>query len=124
VMFIAEHILGFFGRKYHRPSVYFTEAALEALKRHPWPGNIRELRNTIERAVILSTSDRVEVEDISGQTTVAGSLPRIGDAVSLAKIEEEHIRRVLAGSKSLQDAADTLGIDQATLWRRRKRYGI
>ncbi|HTY22742.1 MAG TPA: helix-turn-helix domain-containing protein [Desulfomonilaceae bacterium] len=39
-------------------------------------------------------------------------------------MEEEHIRRVLAASKSLQEAADTLGIDQATLWRRRKQYGI
>jgi NtrC-family two-component system response regulator AlgB len=40
------------------------------------------------------------------------------------KIEEEHIRRVLATAKSIQEAADILGIDQATLWRRRKKYGI
>ena len=124
VMSLAELLLGFFGRKYHRPSICFTEAARESLKQHSWPGNIRELRNTIERAVILSSSDRVGAEHIPGKTVVAGSLPRIGDAISLARIEEEHIRRVLAGSKSLQDAADTLGIDQATLWRRRKRYGI
>jgi NtrC-family two-component system response regulator AlgB len=49
---------------------------------------------------------------------------RPGDRVSLEKIEEEHIRRVLATTKSLQEAADILGIDQATLWRRRKKYGI
>jgi NtrC-family two-component system response regulator AlgB len=49
---------------------------------------------------------------------------RPGDRVSLEKIEEEHIRRVLAMTKSLQEAADILGIDQATLWRRRKKYGI
>jgi hypothetical protein len=42
----------------------------------------------------------------------------------LKKIEEEHIRRVLAITKSLQEAADILGIDQATLWRLRKKYGI
>jgi NtrC-family two-component system response regulator AlgB len=54
----------------------------------------------------------------------SNSVTRIGDRISLEKIEEEHIRRVLATTKSLQEAADILGIDQATLWRRRKKYGI
>jgi NtrC-family two-component system response regulator AlgB len=49
---------------------------------------------------------------------------RLGDPVRLDRIEEEHIRRVLAAARSLQEAADILGIDQATLWRRRKQYGI
>jgi NtrC-family two-component system response regulator AlgB len=48
----------------------------------------------------------------------------VGDPVRLERIEEEHIRRVLASAKSLQEAADILGIDQATLWRRRKQYGM
>jgi NtrC-family two-component system response regulator AlgB len=47
-----------------------------------------------------------------------------GGLVSLDQIEEKHIRNVLASTKSLQEAADILGIDQATLWRRRKRYNI
>jgi NtrC-family two-component system response regulator AlgB len=48
----------------------------------------------------------------------------VGHSVRLDKIEEEHIRRVLVSAKSFQEAADILGIDQATLWRRRKQYGI
>jgi NtrC-family two-component system response regulator AlgB len=52
------------------------------------------------------------------------SSPKIGDPVSIEKIEEQHIRRILANTRSLQEAADILGIDQATLWRRRKKYGI
>jgi NtrC-family two-component system response regulator AlgB len=52
------------------------------------------------------------------------SKAHIGDPVTLEKIEEQHIRRVLVTTKSLQEAADILGIDQATLWRRRKKYGI
>jgi NtrC-family two-component system response regulator AlgB len=48
----------------------------------------------------------------------------LGDAVPLAVVEENHIRRVLAATKSLQEAADILGIDQATLWRKRKQYGL
>ncbi|MBI5248556.1 MAG: sigma-54-dependent Fis family transcriptional regulator [Desulfomonile tiedjei] len=121
---LAVHILSFFGRKYHRPSIRFAEEALDAMKQYSWPGNIRELRNAIERAAILCRSDLVGPEHIPGRMTSAGTVPRIGDAVTLEKIEEEHIRRVIARSKSLQEAADTLGIDQATLWRRRKQYGI
>jgi NtrC-family two-component system response regulator AlgB len=44
--------------------------------------------------------------------------------ISLEKLEELHIRRVLAATKSLDEAAEVLGIDAATLWRRRKKYGI
>jgi NtrC-family two-component system response regulator AlgB len=52
------------------------------------------------------------------------SIPNIGDPVRLERIEELHIRRILATARSLQEAAEILGIDQATLWRRRKKYGI
>ncbi|MBI4962223.1 MAG: sigma-54-dependent Fis family transcriptional regulator [Desulfomonile tiedjei] len=124
VVSLAEQLLAFFGRKYHRPFIGLTQEALEALKQYAWPGNVRELRNAIERAAILCQSDRVGVEYVPGKTMAAETVPKIGDAVSLARIEEEHIRRVIATSKSLQEAADTLGIDQATLWRRRKQYGI
>ena len=121
---LAELLLAFFGRKYHGHFIGFTEEAVVALKQHPWPGNVRELRNAIERSVILCKSDRIGIEHVPGKISSTIAAPRIGDSVSLAKIEEEHIRRVLAASKSLQEAADTLGIDQATLWRRRKQYGI
>ncbi len=121
---IAEKVLAFFGRKYHRRLVGFGEDAAKALTEYAWPGNLRELRNVIERAAILSKSDRIAAEQMLGKGIATGTVPRIGDSVSLAKVEEEHIRRVLAASKSLQEAADTLGIDQATLWRRRKQYGI
>ena len=48
----------------------------------------------------------------------------LGDSISLDKLEELHIRRILAKTKSLDEAADVLGIDLATLWRRRRKYGI
>lgn len=124
VLPLAERLLAFFSRKYHRPLIGFSDDALEALKQYSWPGNVRELRNAIERAAILCHSDRVDVDCLLGKMISTSAVPKIGDAVSLARIEEEHIRRVIAGSKSLQEAADTLGIDQATLWRRRKHYGI
>jgi NtrC-family two-component system response regulator AlgB len=91
---------------------------------HVWPGNVRELRNTVERAVILGNDEKIGVNDLPGNITPTITTPAIGDKVALAAIEELHIRKVLASTSSLQEAADVLGIDQATLWRRRKTYGI
>jgi NtrC-family two-component system response regulator AlgB len=121
---LAERLLVFFGRVRHHLFRGFSEDALNSLKRYQWPGNIRELRNVIERTAILCRTDRVGIECLPGNLLSSDSTPRLGDNVSLEKIEEEHIRRVLAATKSIQEAADVLGIDQATLWRRRKKYGI
>jgi NtrC-family two-component system response regulator AlgB len=121
---LAERLLAFFGRARHHLFLGFTPEALQTLKRYHWPGNIRELRNVVERAAILCQADRVGIECLPENLLPSDFCTRIGDRVSLEKIEEEHIRRVLATTKSLQEAADILGIDQATLWRRRKKYDI
>jgi NtrC-family two-component system response regulator AlgB len=117
-------LLAFYGNIHHRGFTGFTEEAMQTMKRHAWPGNLRELRNVVERASILCRSDRIGVEYLPGAFSRAETTPAVGDLVSLEKIEEEHIRRVLASTGSLQEAAEVLGIDQATLWRRRKLYGI
>jgi NtrC-family two-component system response regulator AlgB len=121
---LAERLLQFFGRANHRQFLGFSEEALTALSNHDWPGNIRELRNIVERAEIMCPGDRVELEHLPDSLRPRSSAPRLGDPVNLEIIEEQHIRRILASVKSLQEAADILGIDQATLWRRRKQYGI
>jgi NtrC-family two-component system response regulator AlgB len=124
IVALAEKLLTFFSHKYHRPLNGFTNEALTSLQEYSWPGNVRELRNIVERAAILCPNDLVDSEYLPNKMISCDPVMRIGDPVSLSRIEEEHIRRVLAGSKSFQEAADTLGIDQATLWRRRKQYGI
>ena len=124
VMTFAERLLVFFGGARHHLFLGFTSEALQALKQYHWPGNLRELRNVVERAAILCQADRVGIEGLPENLLLSDSCARLGDRFSLEKIEEEHIRRVLATTKSLQEAADILGIDQATLWRRRKKYGI
>lgn len=121
---IAERLLAFFGRQRQRDYLGFTEEALDALRRYGWPGNVRELHNVIERATILCQSDKVGTECLPENLTPTHRAPNIGDPVSLEKLEELHIRRVLASSKSLQEAAEILDMDQATLWRRRKKYRI
>jgi len=124
VALLAERLLAFYGRNNHRSFSGFTKEALHALRHYHWPGNLRELSNVVERAAILSQTDRVGIEYLPANVLPRESIPNVGDQVTIEKIEEQHIRRILATTKSLQEAADILGIDQATLWRRRKKYGI
>ena len=124
VIALAEQLLIFYGRSNHQTFIGFTPEALLALRQYSWPGNVRELSNVIERAAIFCRTERVGIECLPGNLLPNVSLPTIGDPVTLEKIEEQHIRRILASTGSLQEAADILGIDQATLWRRRKKYGI
>jgi NtrC-family two-component system response regulator AlgB len=121
---LAYSMLFFFGRLNHKRLSGFTEEARVAIMNYDWPGNLRELRNLCERAAILCQSEYVGIDHLSDKMKASEPMLRVGDRVSLAGIEEGHIRRVLASTKSLQEAADVLGIDQATLWRRRKQYGI
>ncbi len=124
LMPLALEFLAYFSQVNHKTILGFTEEAEEALVGHNWPGNIRELCNTIERAVILGTGERIGKVDLPRHIIPVPSDPKIGEMLPLSTIEELHIRRVIASTSSLQEAADILGMDQATLWRRRKTYGI
>lgn len=122
---LARSMLLFFGRLNHKRFTGFTPEAERAMTSHAWPGNLRELRNVCERSAILCTAEQIGIEHLPGKFQAPDpASSRLGDHVSLSRIEEEHIRRVLASTRSLQEAAEILGIDQATLWRRRKQYGI
>lgn len=94
--------------------------ALEVLKRYDWPGNIRELRNVVERAVILSSNHQIEASDLA-EIVEPDSEIRVGARVTLEELETEHIKKVIANSKTLEEAAGVLGIDAATLYRKRKK---
>ncbi len=115
-------MLTFFSRR--RPLAGFTDEALAVLKSYAWPGNVRELRNVIERAAILTRGDRVGLEHLPAGISARGGEPKLGDPVPLDAIEAVHIRRLMATMPSVEDVARTLGIDAATLWRKRKKYGI
>lgn len=121
---LAEEFLVHFCRANHKSIIGFSDEAAGALCGYAWPGNVRELRNTVERAVILSSGKKVERGDLPGTIAPVAGTPALGDLVPLSVIEELHIRRVIANTSSLQQAADVLGMDQTTLWRRRKSYGI
>ena len=121
---LAERLLVFHARRNHRAPLGFSQEALGVLRQYPWPGNVRELSNVIERAVILSRGERIGPELLPSAAASDDTRAQAGDPIAIEKLEELHIRRVLASTPSLQEAARVLGIDQATLWRRRKQYGI
>ncbi len=123
VLPIARRFLADFTTRYARPLDGFSDAAEAAITAHGWPGNVRELHNAVERAAILSPGPLVEASALPFGTSAPES-PSVGAQVSLAALEEAHIRRVVAASPTLEAAAETLGIDSVTLWRRRKQYGI
>jgi len=121
---LAERFLAFFARQNHRGLLGFTEETRLVLQHYHWPGNVRELRNVLERAVLLSTGETIGVENMPLHLAPTPIEPKVGDLVSLESIEENHIRQVLAATKSLEEAARILGMDPVTLWRRRKKYGV
>lgn len=123
---LAEHLLQFFARQAGKPKLSFTEEARAALARYPWPGNVRELRNAIERGTILAAEETVGLADLPAQVGAAipHSALEVGSAVTLEQLEAEHIRRVLAATPTIEQAAVVLGIDPSTLYRKRKRYGL
>jgi NtrC-family two-component system response regulator AlgB len=126
VLPLADHLLRFFARAGGKPNASFTEEARAALERYPWPGNIRELRNAIERGVLLSAGPEVGLADLPAQVGAPAPLVlvEVGGAVTLEQLEAEHIRRILQCTASLDEAAALLGIDPSTLYRKRKRYGL
>jgi len=128
---LARYYLNFLQARQGRSGMTFSKACESAIAAHKWPGNLRELRNAVERAVILSATSTLESHDLGLSPSAPGSGERaaggpvvLGDDVSLEQVEREHIARVIATSRSLEAAARTLGIDPTTLKRKRKRYGL
>jgi NtrC-family two-component system response regulator AlgB len=125
VPLFAAYFLEKLGRENSKNVKRLTEKALHALQSYTWPGNIRELVNVIERATILAKGEEVTPDDLPEHIT--GFRPGEHSAkhlVSLAEVEREHIKAVLAQTASMEEAARVLGIDPATLWRKRKRYHL
>jgi two-component system, NtrC family, response regulator AlgB len=125
---LTDHLLAFFARQMGRNLSGFTAEARGGLARHTWPGNLRELRNTIERAAILAEGPEVGLADLPPRFTSPppGTVTpiEVGQPVSLEHLETEHLRRVLASAPSLEEASRILGIDPSTLYRKRKQYGL
>ena len=117
---IAQRHLDFFAHRAGKQFSGFTAAALETMKSYNWPGNLRELRNLVERAVILGSGDEIGADDFAEIIQVRSEF-RVGGSVTLEELENEHMRRVIANSRTIDEAAAVLGVDPATLYRRKKK---
>ena len=111
-------------RKFTARRKKITAEAMELLTGHAWPGNIRELRNVIDRAVLTTDLDTIDADDIalssSDLVTTAAHL-----RWTLEQLEETYIREVLRETRSnYSRAAEILGINRKTLLEKRRRYGL
>ena len=124
----AETFLAFYAWQNGKAIRSLSAEAMDYLRGYHWPGNLRELRNVIERAVLLAGQAKsqgvIGIQSLPPNLRAKDAPAQLGDLIPLEAIEELHIRGVLATTKSLESAARILGIDYATLWRRRKKYGL
>jgi NtrC-family two-component system response regulator AlgB len=125
----AEHYARHFATQCGRTEIGFDEDALSSLRHYGWPGNLREMCNAIERAVILSRGEKITARDLPAEMRlerIAADNPEAaaGATLTLEQLEVLHIRKVLERIPNLGEAATLLGIDQATLYRKRKKMGL
>ncbi len=122
---LAKHLLAFFSEQAGKQVTGFTNEALAALEHHRWPGNLRELRNAIERAVILTSDHEIGLAQLPAQLgkPLHEEECEVGANVTLEQLEAEHLRQILSRTDSLDEAASILGIDASTLYRKRKKLG-
>jgi len=126
---IARDFLRFFSTQCGKKIKRFSPSAERALLQYDWQGNLRELRNVVERAAILANGEQIELADLPDKmdSSAAHGAPvnatELGGRVTLEALENEHIRRVMGQTKTMEEAALVLGIDPATLYRKRKKLG-
>src|SRR5438128_8697301 len=120
---LAQSFLGFFARAARRSPQQLSPEAERAFLAYGWPGNIRELRNAIERAVILSPAQILQPQAFPERIAqTATTVPQLGADFTVEQVEREHILRVLARTRTQEEASHVLGVDASTLWRKRKKY--
>jgi two-component system, NtrC family, response regulator AlgB len=125
VLPLAERLLSAAVIRNRRTELRFSPDAQATIANYRWPGNVRELRNAVERAAVLSDSELIGPECLPDSLFQPALCASFGASSSnLEELEREQIIRVLAQSPTLQDAAETLGINATTLWRKRKRYKL
>ncbi len=122
---IARNYIDFYASRMGKGGLSLEPEVERAFIEYPWPGNLRELRNVVERALIFCDGDVITMDSLPDAFhNREESAIRPGYEVSLKQLEEEHIRRILARETNMERAALTLGIDTATLYRKRKKLGL
>jgi transcriptional regulator with PAS, ATPase and Fis domain len=115
---------------YQRPSIVLAPAAARWLQAQPWPGNVRQLQQAVERAVLVETRERLDVESFTelaaapGREPAGDSLPDVG-AMTLDEIERAMILKSLRHhGGNISKVAESLGLSRPALYRRFEKYEI
>jgi two-component system, NtrC family, response regulator AtoC len=115
VPLLASFFIDHYNREFRRRNRGLTPAAVAILEQHAWPGNIRELRNTIERAMLLATGDSIEKDDLvlTRATTVTNEFKLPPEGVNLEEVERQLLVQALERSHGNQThAGQMLGINR------------
>ena len=122
---MAQYLLDKVSADLGRGELRLDENSIQALKAYSWPGNIRELRNVIERAVLLSDQKTITINDLhfDGHTQVGS--PFLDSRLTLLELEKQHIERVLQEERGrVEKAAKRLGIPRSSLYQKIKKHQI
>jgi DNA-binding NtrC family response regulator len=123
ILLLAEHFLQFYRKKYAKPLLKINSAAMDKLNSYHWPGNIRELRHTIEKAVILSEGNTLKPSDFLFSVEEATS--KEPDTLNLEEVERTTIMKALKKHRgNLSKTANELGITRKTLYSKIEKYGL
>ena len=115
ILLLARHFVARFSEEAGKPRSRFSDNALSVLRNYNWPGNVRELENVIQRLVVMTDGEHIEVPDLPTLMRFS-ALRKTGFTRTLAEVEAEHIRNVLASANGNKtQAAEILGIDRKTL---------
>jgi len=126
---IAQHYLDLYTKKHKGREGQFSREAQQSLTAYTWPGNVREVKNTMERLSVLCDKETVDLSDIFYYGQETGAQVPVGDVhtgrMTLVDVEKEHITRALKHfDYRIGKTADFLGIDRKTLRSKIRNYGI
>jgi DNA-binding NtrC family response regulator len=125
IALLVEHFLGIYSKKYKKPITGASAPALKKLERYHWPGNIRELIHTLERAIILAESRILQPADFLFPDTEKEVEGVVLDNYNLEDVEKAVIRKALKKhAGNISRAAKDLGLTRTSLYRRMEKYGL
>jgi two-component system response regulator HydG len=126
ILLLAKHFARIYANKYLKPNIQFHASALDKLQQYPFPGNVRELQYTIERAIIMADSDTIQAQDLLFSPIESSQEEVQEDEVfKLSTMEKNTILRVIdKHNGNISKAAKELGLTRTALYRRLSKYDI
>jgi len=127
ILLLARHFARIYANKYLKPNIQFHSSALEKLQQYPFPGNVRELQYTIERAIIMSDTETIDSPDLLFSPIESSSITDVGEdeVLKLSTMEKNTIMKVIdKHNGNISKAAKELGLTRTALYRRLSKYDI